>query len=57
MGKTKEQFLKSINFLLAAFSGMFVFVIGNLPLFILLGAIAVILFFIYRRVRKTGGNG
>ncbi|MFC4022252.1 DUF4349 domain-containing protein [Oceanobacillus longus] len=50
--KTKQQFLKSINFLLSAFSGIFVFIIGNLPLFILLGAIAAIVFFVYRKKMK-----
>ncbi|MGJ9459771.1 DUF4349 domain-containing protein [Oceanobacillus sp. CF4.6] len=50
--KTKQQFLKSINFLLSAFSGIFVFIIGNLPLFILLGAIAWIVFFVYKKKMK-----
>lgn len=50
--KTKQQFLKSINFLLSAFSDIFVFIIGNLPVFILLGVIALIIFFVYRRTKK-----
>ena len=50
--KTKQQFLKSINFLLSAFSGIFVFIIGNLPVFILLGVIALIIFLVYRRTKK-----
>ncbi len=51
--KTKQQFLNSINFLLAVFSGIFVFIIGSLPVFILLGILAMIGFFIYRRIRKN----
>ncbi|WP_067726930.1 DUF4349 domain-containing protein [Oceanobacillus damuensis] len=54
--KTKKQFLNSINFLLTVFSGIFVFFIGNLPVFILLGVIAMIGFFIYRRIRKNSQN-
>ncbi|WP_087972098.1 DUF4349 domain-containing protein [Oceanobacillus rekensis] len=50
--KTKQQFLKSINFLIAAFSGIFVFIIGNFPVFIVLGVIALIIFIVYRRTKK-----
>ncbi|WP_404451567.1 DUF4349 domain-containing protein [Virgibacillus necropolis] len=50
--KTKQQFLKSINFLISAFSGLFVFLIGNLPLFILLGCIGLITFLIVKKSRK-----
>ncbi|MFD1446747.1 DUF4349 domain-containing protein [Oceanobacillus profundus] len=55
--KTKQQFLNSINFLLAVFSGIFVFFIGNMPVLILLGVIVVIGFFVYRRIRKNNQNG
>ncbi|WP_249872428.1 DUF4349 domain-containing protein [Oceanobacillus saliphilus] len=54
--KTKKQFLNSINFILAVFSGIFVFFIGNLPVFILLGIIAMIVFFIYRGIKKNNQN-
>ncbi|WP_339228505.1 DUF4349 domain-containing protein [Oceanobacillus sp. FSL K6-2867] len=54
--KAKQQFLNSINFLLAVFSGIFVFFIGNMPVFILLGIIAIISFFIYKRIRKNSRN-
>ncbi|MCT2534895.1 DUF4349 domain-containing protein [Aquibacillus koreensis] len=47
--KTKEQFMNSINFLLAAFSGLVVFFVGNLPSLILLGILGII---VYRIVRK-----
>lgn len=50
--KTKQQFLKSINWLLTAFSGIIVFLIGGLPVFILLGIIGLIIFFIIRRVKR-----
>lgn len=55
--KTKQQFLNSINFLLAVFSGIFVFIIGNMPVLILLGVIVVIGFFVYRRIKKNNQNG
>ncbi|WP_246202637.1 DUF4349 domain-containing protein [Virgibacillus doumboii] len=50
--KTKQQFMRSINFLISAFSGIFVFLIGNLPVLILLGAIALGAFLIVRKSRK-----
>ncbi|MFD1848737.1 DUF4349 domain-containing protein [Oceanobacillus bengalensis] len=50
--KTKQQFLKSINFLIAAFSSLFVFLIGNLPIFIPLIIVGVIVFFFIRKKRR-----
>ncbi|SDK29636.1 DUF4349 domain-containing protein [Sediminibacillus albus] len=50
--KTKEQFMKSINVLLSAFSGLFVFLIGNLPILILLAVIGTIAFFIIKKARQ-----
>ncbi|MFP3359501.1 DUF4349 domain-containing protein, partial [Planococcus sp. SIMBA_143] len=35
--KTKQQFLKSINTILAVLSGLFVFIAGNLPILIPIG--------------------
>lgn len=53
--KTKEQFKKSINFLISAFSSLFIFLIGYLPLFFLLGIIAFIIIFIIRkRIKREG---
>lgn len=52
--KTKQQFMKSINFLISAFSGLFVFIIGNLPVLIPLAAIALGTFLIVRKSRKKG---
>ncbi|RKQ35690.1 DUF4349 domain-containing protein [Oceanobacillus halophilus] len=50
--KTKQQFLKSVNFLINVLSGLFVFLVGNLPIFILLGTIGIIIYFILRKSRK-----
>lgn len=43
--KTKKQFMDSLNFLLAAISGIFVFLIGNSPILILLIVIALAVWF------------
>ncbi|CAG9608628.1 DUF4349 domain-containing protein [Pseudoneobacillus rhizosphaerae] len=43
--KTKKQFVTSTNFLLGAFSAIFVFFIGNLPVFLLLAIFMVIIFY------------
>lgn len=51
--KTKQQFLKSINFLLSAISGIFVLLIGNLPVFIILAGIALLAFWFIRKRKKT----
>ncbi|WLR53657.1 DUF4349 domain-containing protein [Mesobacillus subterraneus] len=48
--KIKKQFADNINILLAAGSGMIVFLIGNLPILIIVGVfVAVILFFVRRK--------
>jgi hypothetical protein len=49
--KTKKQFVTSTNFLLEAFSGIFVFFIGNLPVFLLLAVFIVILFWGIKKSR------
>lgn len=51
--KTKQQLMKSINFLISAFSGIFIFIVGNLPVFILLGLISFIIYLIIRRMTKN----
>ncbi|MEK6453800.1 DUF4349 domain-containing protein [Caldifermentibacillus hisashii] len=53
--KTKEQFKKSINFLISAFSSLFIFLIGYLPILVLLGIIAFIIIFIIRKRKKREG--
>ena len=50
--KTKQQFMKSINFLLSTLSGLFIFIIGNLPLIILLGIIGLVMLLMVRKYRK-----
>jgi len=55
--KTKQQFMKSINFLVSFLSWLIVFVIGNLPVIVLLGLIGFIIFFIWRhRIKKSNNN-
>lgn len=54
--KTVEQFKKSINLILQVFSFFIVFVIGNLPIFLLLGAIALITILIVRKLTKQKDN-
>lgn len=52
--KTKKQFITSTNSLLSVGSGIIVFVIGNLPVLVLLGVIIVVVFWIIKR-RKVRG--
>ncbi|MFC7062990.1 DUF4349 domain-containing protein [Halobacillus seohaensis] len=51
--QTKQQFLKSINFIISTFSGLFVFFVGNLPVLVPLAVICGIVFWIIRRKKKT----
>ncbi|WP_409302398.1 DUF4349 domain-containing protein [Peribacillus sp. SCS-155] len=51
--KTKRQFAASLNFLLGAASALFVFIIGNLPVLVLLSIICFICYrFIGKRKKK-----
>lgn len=50
--KTKKQFIKSTNVLLAALSGLVVFLLGNLPVFIVLLIIGTLIFLFIRKVLK-----
>ena len=53
--KTKQQFMKSINFLITAFSSVFIFLVGNLPIIILAGGVVLVIVFIIRKaIRKKG---
>ena len=56
-GETKQQFMKSINFLISAFSALTVFLIGNLPILIIVGALMLISFFIWRKQKKNKSSG
>lgn len=52
--KTKKQFMDSINFLLAAFSGFLVFLLGNSPIFLLLVIIGLIVWYFGKKIRRKG---
>ncbi|WP_099159126.1 DUF4349 domain-containing protein [Virgibacillus ndiopensis] len=49
----KQQFLKSINFLITAFSSLLIFFVGNLPIFILLGVIVIVVLLIIKKSRQS----
>lgn len=49
--KTKQQFMNSVNFLLKICSALFVFIVGSLPVIIVLGVL-LFLFLIIRRIRR-----
>ncbi|QDP39082.1 DUF4349 domain-containing protein [Radiobacillus deserti] len=51
--KTKKQFMNSVNGLIAFGSGLFIFVVGNLPVLVLLVALGVGGYFVYRKVKKS----
>jgi Na+-transporting methylmalonyl-CoA/oxaloacetate decarboxylase gamma subunit len=55
--RTKKQFVTSANFLLSAFSSLFVFFIGNLPVFILLALVIFVVYFVSITVRKRDKEG
>ncbi|UJL46193.1 DUF4349 domain-containing protein [Virgibacillus sp. NKC19-16] len=48
----KDQFMKSINVIMSVFSGIFVFVVGSLPVLIVFGIIGLAGFLIYRKIAK-----
>ncbi len=51
--KIKKQFADNINILLTAGSGIIVFLVGNLPILIIIGAIvAAIIYFIRKKTRQ-----
>jgi hypothetical protein len=53
--KTKKQFMKSINMLLAGLSGLVVFIVGNLPVLIILFIIVfLLLYYLKKRKSKQG---
>lgn len=49
--RTKQQFMKSVNFILSASSSLVVFMIGNIPILLIVGVILLVVhrFFITRR--------
>lgn len=50
--KTKEQFVKSINLLLDGVSALFIFIVGNLPIFLVIGCIILISWLLYKKSSK-----
>ncbi|MGE7764007.1 DUF4349 domain-containing protein [Peribacillus sp. NPDC096540] len=50
--RTKKQFATSANFLLKAFSGLIVFILGNLPVLIILGGVGAVIYWTLKRRRK-----
>ncbi|QOR68391.1 DUF4349 domain-containing protein [Cytobacillus suaedae] len=50
--KTKKQFMDSINFILGAVSGFFVFLIGNSPILLLLGLLGFVVYLFMRRIAR-----
>lgn len=50
--KTKKQFMKSTNVLLATLSGLVVFFIGNLPIIIILSVIGILVFLYIKKIKK-----
>ncbi|WP_053366036.1 DUF4349 domain-containing protein [Bacillus sp. FJAT-27245] len=53
--RTKKQFISSTNFLLSAGSGLIVFFVGNLPVFLILIVGGLIIFFFIKKVVKRRG--
>lgn len=55
--KIKKQFAENINILLSAGSGIIVFLVGNLPILLIVGSIvAVIIFLVRKNARRSGNN-
>jgi glucan-binding YG repeat protein len=50
--KTKKQFMNSTNMLLAAISWLFVFMVGNLPILVILALVAVSIYLFIKKVLK-----
>ena len=54
--KTKKQFMKSTNMLLGAISGLIVFILGNLPILLILAVVAVLIYLYIKKVLKRNHN-
>jgi PBP1b-binding outer membrane lipoprotein LpoB len=51
--KTKEQFMNSVNFLLNVCSVLFIFIIGSLPILLIIGILLIIIIFFMRKRQKN----
>ncbi|UFT99742.1 DUF4349 domain-containing protein [Radiobacillus kanasensis] len=54
--KTKEQFMNSVNGIIGFGSGLFIFIIGNLPVLLLVGLFSLGAFILYKKVKKAQRN-
>lgn len=53
--ETKEQFVKSIQFIIATLSNLIVFLVGNLPVFIVIGIFGLVIYLFIRKRRNKEG--
>lgn len=54
--RSKQQFMKSTNFLLQVLSGVVVFFIGNLPVLLILAAIVILTYFLIKKRKKRSSR-
>lgn len=50
--KTKEQFMNSVNFLLHVSSALFIFIVGSLPVLLIIGVLLSIFLYLKRKRKK-----
>lgn len=50
--KTKKQFMKSINLIFAFFSSLIVFIIGNIPVLIIIALIGLIAYIVAKKMKR-----
>ncbi|WP_226530153.1 DUF4349 domain-containing protein [Metabacillus niabensis] len=50
--ETKKQFMETLNFVIRAISSVIVFIVGSIPVFIVLGGILIGIWFILKRKRR-----
>jgi hypothetical protein len=55
--RTKSQFVSSLNYLLSLASGLFVLIVGNLPIFILLFLFTIPVWYWVKKRGKKGESG
>ena len=54
--KTKKQFMKSTNMLLAGLSGLVVFLLGNFPILIILTVVGLAIYFYIKKISARNRN-
>lgn len=54
--RTKKQFAESLNLLLTAFSGMTVFIFGNLPIILLIVLVGIGVYLLVKKHRRKGNH-